>query len=137
MADADHRKPKARVLIADDEAVVSAAISKLIELECEVVGIVEDGRMLLIEAEKLRPNLIIMEITLPSLNGLDAARHHTKVIPGCKIIFLTAQNGATHIAEAFKAGASAYVLKRSSPSELSQAIQTVLKGQCYLTSLVT
>ncbi|MEP7153908.1 MAG: response regulator transcription factor [Nitrospira sp.] len=131
------QEKKPRVVIADDQGIVAAGIGKLLEPACEVVGIVENGRTLLVEAEKLRPDLIIMEITLPLLNGVDAARHLTKAIPESKIIFLTGQASSANVAEAFKAGASAYVLKRSPPSELSQAIQAVLKGQCYLTCLVT
>ncbi len=82
---------KIRVLIADDQGIVAAGIGKLLEPACEVVGIVENGRTLLVEAEKLRPDLIIMETTLPLLNGVDAARHLTKTIPESKIIFLTGQ----------------------------------------------
>ncbi|MEK6803824.1 MAG: response regulator transcription factor [Nitrospirota bacterium] len=137
MSGSDHQENKPRALIADDQAVVAAGIRKLIEPECEVVGIVDDGRTLLVEAEKLRPDLIIMEITLLLLNGVDAAPHLTKAIPGSKIIFLTGQTSSAYVAAAFKAGASAYVLKRSPPSELSQAIQAVRKGQCYLTPLIT
>jgi len=116
---ADHHKYRPRVLIADDLPLVAAGVRKLIEPECDVVGIVEDGRALLVEVERLRPDIIVMEVLLPLLNGLDAARHLTTEVPESKIVFLTIQANSRHVAEAFKAGASAYVLKRSPPAELS------------------
>lgn len=108
----------------------------MIEPECEVVACVEDGRALLVEAKKLRPDIIVMEVLLPLLNGLDAARHLAKTSPASKIIFVTAQATSAYVATAFRVGASAYVLKRSPPSELNQAIQAVMKGQFYLTPLI-
>lgn len=137
MSDADQQRCKPRVLIADDEGIVAAGIRKLIEPECEVVGVVEEGRALLSEAERLRPDIIVMEVLLPLLNGLDAARRLTKSIPGSQIIFVTGQTSSTYVAAAFKAGASAYILKRSAPSELSQAIHAVMKGRYYLTPLIS
>ncbi len=137
MSEADRQQRRPRVLIADDLSLVAAGIRKLIEPECDVVGIVENGRSLLVEAEKLRPDVIVMEALLPLLNGLDAAQRLTKLVPESKIIVLTVQENARHVAEAFKIGASAYLLKRSPPSELSQAIRAVLKGEWYLTPLIT
>ena len=137
MSGPDQQRTKPRVLIADDQGVVVAGICALIEPTCEVIGIARDGRALLVEAERLRPDIIVMEILLPFLNGLDAARYLSKVIPEAKIVFLTIQASSRQVADAFKAGASAYVLKRSPPSELSQAIQAVAKGQNYLTPLIT
>lgn len=128
---------KFRVLLADDQVMVAAGIGKLLESDCEVVGVVGDGRALLENAEKLHPDIVVMEVLLPLLNGLDVARHLTKVLPDCQIIFLTNQAGSKSIVEAFKAGASAYLLKHSSPSELHQAIQAVMEGQQYLSPLVT
>lgn len=136
MSEADQQEYKPRVLIADDQALVAAGVRKLIEPECDVVGIVADGRALLVEAKTLRPHIIVMEVLLPLLNGLDAARHLAKAMPESKIVFLTIHASSRHVAEAFKAGASAYVLKRSQPSELSQAIHAVLMGQWYLTPLI-
>lgn len=137
MSDAAQQQRKPRVLIADDEGIVAAGIRKLIEPECEVVGLVEEGRALLAEAERLRPDIIVMEVLLPLLNGLDAARHLAKVLPESKVVFLTTQASSRHVADAFKAGASGYILKRSSPSELSHAIHAVLKGRYYLTPLIS
>ena len=134
-ADLPERKP--RVLLADDQAIVAAGIQKLLEPDCEVVGIVADGRMLLKEAQKLRPDMIVLEVLLPQLNGVDAARQLTKLVPGSKLVFLTTQASPTVATEAFQAGASAYVLKRSPPAVLSQAIQAVMKGQQFVCPLMT
>ncbi len=136
MSEADLQKKKPRVIIVDDQAVVAAGVRKLIEQDCEVVACVEDGRALLAEAERLRPDIILMEVLLPSLNGLDAARYLARKVPESKIVFLSIQGSSWHVAEAFKAGASAYLLKRSQPSELAQAIHAVLMGQWYLTPLI-
>jgi DNA-binding NarL/FixJ family response regulator len=116
--------------------LVAAGTRALLERDCDVLGVVADGRMLLSSAEMLRPDIIVMEVLLPLLNGLDALRYLAKRVPESKIVFLTSQAGSWHVAEAFKAGASAYVLKRSEPSELSQAIRAVSMGQWYLTSLI-
>jgi DNA-binding NarL/FixJ family response regulator len=130
-------KKKVRVLVADDQAMVAAGICKLLDSYCEVVGVVGDGRALLENAEHLHPEIVVMEVALLLLNGLDAARHLTKMVPECKIVFLTSQTGSRHIAEAFNAGASAYLLKHSPPSELRQAIHAVMEGQQYLSPLIT
>lgn len=132
--DRQHRRP--RVLIADEMALVAAGTRALLEPVCDVVGTVADGRALLSEAENLRPDIIVMEILLPLLNGLDALRPLIKKVPASKVVLLTAQESSWHVAEAFKAGASGYVLKRSQPSELTQAIHAVLMGQWYLTPLI-
>jgi DNA-binding NarL/FixJ family response regulator len=98
---------------------------------------VEDGRALVEAAQKLRPDLILMDIAMPLLNGLEAARQLSKLVPESKLIFLTMHGSPTYAAEAFQAGASGYLLKRSAASELSQAIQAVLQGQHYITPLIT
>lgn len=136
MSEAARQERKLRVLVADDQAVVAAGVRTLIEPACQVVGVVRDGRALLVEAKKLRPDIIVMEVLLPLLNGLDAARYLAKLVPASKIVFLTIQASATHVAEAFRAGASAYMLKRSPSSELNQAIHAVTRGQRYLTPLI-
>ncbi len=133
----DHRQQRRpRVLIADEMALIAAGTRALLEPECDVVGTVTDGRALLIEAEHLRPDIIVLEILLPLLNGLDALRSLATKVPESKTVFLTAQESSWHVTEAFKAGASAYVLKRSQPAELTQAIHAVLMGQRYLTPLI-
>ena len=128
---------KPRVIMADDHSLILAGMRRLVEVQCEVVGMVEDGRALVEAAQKLRPDLILMDIAMPLLNGLEAARQLSKLVPESKLIFLTMHASPTYAAEAFQAGASGYLLKRSAASELSQAIQSVLQGQHYITPLIT
>ena len=128
---------KPRVIMADDHSLILAGLRRLVEAECEVVGTVEDGRTLVETAQKLRPDLILLDISMPLLNGLEAARQLHKLVPESKLIFLTMHASPTYATEAFQAGASGYLLKRSAASELSQAIQSVMQGQQYLTPLIT
>ncbi|MCX5727716.1 MAG: response regulator transcription factor [Nitrospirae bacterium] len=128
---------KPRVLMADDHSLILAGLRKLVEGECEVVGTVEDGRALLEAAQKLRPDLILLDISMPLLNGLEAARQLRTLVPDSKLIFLTMHASPTYATEAFQLGASGYLLKRSAASELSLAIKSVLQGQHYLTPLLT
>lgn len=128
---------KPRILMADDHSLVLAGLRKLVEDECEVIGTVEDGRALVAAAQKLRPDLILLDISLPLLNGLDAARQLHTLVPDSKLIFLTMHASPTYATEAFQAGASGFLLKRSAASELSVAIRSVLQGQYYLTPLLT
>src|SRR5215831_18134869 len=126
-----------RVLMADDHSIVLAGLRKLVETECEVVGAVENGRALVEEAEKRQPDIILLDISMPLLNGLDAARQISKLVPESKLIFLTMHASPTYATEAFKAGASGYLIKRSAATELKQAIQAVMEGQHYMTPLIT
>jgi DNA-binding NarL/FixJ family response regulator len=128
---------KPRVLMADDHSMILAGLRKLVEGECEVVGTVEDGRALVEAAQKLRPDLILLDISMPLLNGLEATRQLAKLVPESKMIILTMHASPTYATEAFQAGASGYLLKRSAASELNQAIQSVLQGRQYLTPLIT
>ncbi len=126
-----------RILMADDHSLVLAGLRRLVEEEGDVVGTVEDGRALVEQAKKLRPDLILMDISMPLLNGLDAARQLRKLVPESKLIFLTVHTTPTYVTEAFKAGASGYLVKQSATAELTLAIQTVLRGQHYMTPSVT
>ncbi|MDP1768891.1 MAG: response regulator transcription factor [Nitrospirota bacterium] len=126
-----------RVLMADDHSLILAGLRKLVEVDCDVVGTVEDGRALVEAAQQLRPDLILLDISMPLLNGLEAARKLRTLAPDCKLIFLTMHASPTYAAEAFQAGASGYLLKRSAASELGLAIASVLQGQHYLTPLLT
>ena len=128
---------KPRVLMADDHSLILAGLRKLVEGECEVVGTVEDGRALVQAAQTLRPDLILLDISMPLLNGLEAARQLRSLVPDCKLIFLTMHASPTYATEAFQIGASGYLLKRSAASELGLAIKAVLQGQHYLTPLLT
>lgn len=126
-----------RILMADDHAIVLAGLRKLVEAEGEVVGMVEDGRSLVEAAQELRPDIVLLDISMPLLNGLDAARQISKLVPESKLIFLTMHASPTYATEAFKAGASGYLIKRSAAVELKQAIQAVMEGQHYMTPLIT
>ena len=126
-----------RVLLADDHTLVLEGFRRIVEQRCEVVGAVEDGRALLEAAVRLRPDLILLDISMPLLNGIDAARQLKKTLPDAKLVFVTMHADPAYVTEAFKAGASAYLLKRSAARELDQAIDSVLKGQYFVTALLT
>ncbi len=127
---------KPRVLLADDHALVLEGFKKLLEEHCQVVGSVEDGRALLDAAKRLQPDIVISDISMPKLNGLDAARRLQKIVPRPRVIFVTVHADQDYVTQAFKAGASAYLLKRSAGSELLQAIDAVMNDNYYVTSLI-
>ena len=126
-----------RVLLADDHALLLGAFAKLLEEECEVVGQVSDGQALVSAAERLKPDVIVLDIAMPLLNGLEAGRQIKQKAREVKLIYLTMNEDADLAAEAFKLGASGYLLKRSAASELMAAIREVMKGRSYVTPLVT
>lgn len=110
-----------------------AGVRKLLEERYDVVGMVEDGRALLEAAERYKPDLILLDISMPLLNGLDAGRQLKRLQPDVKLLFLTMHASPQYATEAFKAGGSGYLLKQSAVSELPQAIEAVLQGKYYLT----
>jgi DNA-binding NarL/FixJ family response regulator len=126
-----------RVLLADDHRLLREAFARLLQGDCEVVGAVADGRAMLAAAKELRPDVIVLDIAMPLLNGLDAARQLKRLMPAIKIIFLTVSEDAEVAAEAFRAGASGFLLKNSAASELFQAIQEAIQGRSYVTPQVT
>jgi DNA-binding NarL/FixJ family response regulator len=126
-----------RVLLADDHRFLREAISQLLEPQCHVVGAVADGRALLEAAKELRPDVVVLDIAMPNLNGLDAARQLKRLMPTVKVIFLTVSEDPDLAAEAFRVGASGFLLKNSAASELFQAIQEVLQGRSYVTPQAT
>jgi DNA-binding NarL/FixJ family response regulator len=128
---------KPRVVLADDHILIRAAIEKLLSPECEVVGQVSDGRALLAEADRLKPDVVVLDVAMPLLNGLEAGRQLKQMLPNVKVVFLTMNEDADLAAEAFRAGASAYLLKQSAASELMTAIREVVRGRSYLTPLIT
>ncbi len=130
-------RKKPRLLMADDHSIMLAGLRKLVEGTCDVVGAVEDGRALVEAAERLRPDLILIDISMPLLNGMDAARQIKKSVPDAKLVFLTMHASPVFATEALQAGASGYLLKQSAASELPHAIDTVLKGQTYLSPTIT
>jgi DNA-binding NarL/FixJ family response regulator len=127
---------KPRVLLADDHTLVLEGFKKLLEEHCQVVGSAADGRALLDAAKRLRPDIIVLDISMPKLNGLDAARRLRKIVPQARLIFVTVHADADYVNQAFQAGASGYLLKRSAGSELPQAVEAVKNGNYYITSLI-
>ena len=130
------RKSGARLLIADDHKLLADACKSLLEPEFQVVGVVTDGRTLVKIAATLKPDVVIIDIGMPLLNGLDAAEQIKHKIPSVKLVFLTMNVAADVAAEAFRRGASAYVLKHSAADELVTAIRKVVQGESYLSPLI-
>jgi DNA-binding NarL/FixJ family response regulator len=130
------QKPAARILIADDHRLLADACKSLLEPEFQVVGIVTDGRCLIRSAVELKPDIIILDIYMPHLNGLDAAVQVKRKLRGVKLVFLTMTMAVDVAAEAFRRGASGYVLKHSSGNELLLAIRKVKEGLSYLSPLL-
>ena len=126
-----------RVLLADDHTLMLEGLCKLLEDQCDLVGTADNGQALLKAAERLRPDLIVLDISMPLLNGLEAARRLQTLVPGSKLIFLTMHTDPTYAREAFRAGASGYLLKRSASTELAVAIAAVFEGRSYLTPLIS
>ena len=126
-----------RVLIADDHTLIAEAFQKLLESSCDVVGTVTDGRALLVAARDLRPEVIVLDVAMPLLNGLDAARYIRKMDPSIKLVFVTVSEDPDIAAEAFRIGASGYLLKRSAASELQLAVREVMNHRYYITPLMT
>lgn len=127
---------KPRVLLADDHTILVEACRKLLEPHFEIVGIMSDGHQLIERAPVLRPDVIVLDIGMPLLNGLDAGKQLKRLLPGVKLIYLTMHADADLAAEAMRAGASGYLLKTSAGSELVEAVQGALKGRSYVTPAV-
>ena len=127
---------KPRVLLADDHKIMIEGLKDLLKGEFEIVGSVEDGRALVEQASTLYPDVIVADISMPQLNGIEAARQIKKTDNNIKIVFLTMHPDATYAANAFEAGASGFVLKHSASSELITAIHEAIKGRTYVTPLI-
>ncbi|MGZ9204926.1 MAG: response regulator transcription factor [Nitrospira sp.] len=125
-----------KVFIADDHALIRAAFQKLLEQECDVVGCAADGRALLEAAPQLQPDIIVLDIAMPLLNGLDAGSQIKRLMPSVKLIFLTVNEDPEVVRHAFRLGASGYLHKNSVASELFQAIHNVMCGRTYITPLI-
>jgi DNA-binding NarL/FixJ family response regulator len=122
-----------RAILADDHTILVEAFRKLLEPQCEVVGTASDGRALLETAPQLKPDVIVVDISMPLMNGLEAGWRLKELMPAAKIIFLTMNEDPDLAMEAMRCGASGYLLKSSAASELTQAIQMALKGKSYVT----
>ena len=127
---------KPRVILADDHQIVLQGLKTILEPEFDLVGTVADGRALLDAQKKLHPDVIVADISMPLLNGIEAVRRIKKADPHVKVVFLTMHPDVSYAAEAFESGASGYVLKHSAPDELITAIREVLKGKTYITPMI-
>ena len=127
---------KPRLLIADDHKIFVEGLKRLLSADFDIAGVVEDGHELVVAAEKLRPDLIVADISMPRLNGIEAVRQIKKKHPEIKVVFLTMHPDVSYAVNAFKAGGSGYVLKHSAPDELITAIREGLKGKTYVTPLI-
>ena len=133
MAQLAKQSRAATILIADDHSMFSEALKRILEDEYSVVGVVEDGRKLIEEAARLKPTVVVVDIGMPLLNGLDAAKQILKRMPDTRVVFLTMQEDPRLSAAALKLGNIGFVLKHSAASELLVAIAHVLGGKPYVT----
>ena len=129
------RRP--RLLLADDHTMLLDAFRRLLEPRCEIVGIASDGRQLIDLAFRTRPEVIVLDISMPRLNGMDACARLCRKMPELKLIFLTVHEDPDLAAEAIRLGASGYLLKSCASTELFTAIEQALTGKLYVTPLLT
>lgn len=128
---------RARLIIADDHTLLAEACKNLLEPEFEVVGTVDNGRSLLRMVAELKPDAVVLDIAMPQLNGLDAGEQIKRLLPSTKLVFLTMNLSPEIAAEAFRRGASAYVVKTAAAEELVRAIRRALKSESYLSPAIT
>jgi len=130
------RSLRPQVLLADDHRMVAEGLKSLLSAEFELVGVVEDGRTLVEAAQKFKPDVIVADITMPHLNGIDALVRLKRDNKQVRVIFLTMHPEVAYARRAFEAGASGYVLKHSAPAELTTAIRAALDGKTYVSPAV-
>jgi DNA-binding NarL/FixJ family response regulator len=123
---------RSRILIADDHTLVAELCKKLLETEFDVVGTVSDGRALVRAAAELKPDVIVVDVAMPILNGLDAARQVKEMLPAVKIVYLTMNPDVEIAAEAFRRGAHGYLLKTCAAAELVLSVRDILRGKSYM-----
>jgi DNA-binding NarL/FixJ family response regulator len=128
---------RVRLIIADDHTLLAEACKSLLEHEFQVVAIVNNGRELLRVAEQLKPDIVILDIAMPQLNGLDAGEQLKKKLPNCKLVFMTMNLAPDVAAEAFRRGASGYVVKNATAAELVTAVRRALRSESFLSPLIT
>ena len=126
-----------RILLADDHTLFLDGLRKLLENDFDLVGAVTNGRDLIEAAERLQPDVILLDISMPMLNGIDAARQLRQRGVRAKLLFVTMHGGTDYVKEAFRAGASGFVLKHSAGPELVGAVHEVMRGNFYLSPLVS
>lgn len=126
-----------RIFLADDHTLLLEAFTNLLEPTFDVVGTATDGRLMLAEVKKLKPEVVVMDIAMPNLNGFDAGEKMKHLLPDIKLIFLTVNDDPNMVTEAFRIGANGYLLKNSAAAELFQAIHVVLDNGKYVTPEIT
>ncbi len=124
---------KPRIVIADDHTLMTEGLRRLLEADFQVIGTASNGRELIALLEHLSPDAIVLDIAMPQLNGVEAARAISKSHPGIKIVFVTQQIDRHYVQAAFRAGASAFVSKQSASTELQIALQSALRDETYIT----
>jgi len=124
---------KARILLGDDHALILDGLRNVLQSQYEIAGLAKDGRALVQAAEKLKPDLVVVDISMPLLNGFEAAKQIKRSLPHTKVIFLSQHLNPAYLKQALRLGASGYVLKAGATEELQQAIETVLRGKTYIT----
>lgn len=136
---ADTRGPvtRPRLLIADDHILVVEGLRKILEGNFDLVGTAATGDKLLSLTIELLPDVVLLDITMPVMGGFETAREIRRKVPSAKLVFVTMHTGPKYISEAFRLGASAYVIKHSTAADLREAIHTALKGQVYVSPLGT
>jgi len=127
---------KPTVILADDHTLVLEGFRRLLETHCELLATVGDGHALLQAVAQHRPDIVILDISMPVMNGIEAARTLKAKFPSMKLVFVTMHADPAYLRAAFQAGASGYILKQSLSDELTQALHTVLRGQAYVTPLI-
>ena len=130
------QQPAARILIADDHQLLADACKAMLESEFAVVGVVGDGHALVNAAFTLKPDVIIVDIGMPMLNGLVAAERIKREMPKIQLVFLSMSMSPDIVADAFRRGASAYVTKQSAAVELALDVRKVIQGESYLSPLI-
>lgn len=128
---------KPRIILADDHTILLDALKNLVEPEFDVVALCSDGRELIKAATELNPTIIVLDIGMPTMNGLNAGHRLKQILPTVKLVYLTMNQDPDMASEAFRLGASAYLLKTSAGSELIRALREVLRGGTYVTPLMT
>ncbi len=128
---------QARILLADDHPLFLDGVRRLLEEKYEVVGTVSDGKSLVLAAQQLRPDIVVVDISMPEMNGLAAAQAIHRAVPSTKFIVLSVHSDPAYVTEAFRVGVRGYVSKRAAGVELLTAIRQVLEGRTYVTPLVS
>lgn len=135
MVDDPMSSTRSRLLLADDHLLMLEGLTRLLASQFEVVGAVPNGRVVLEEAQRLKPDVILLDVAMPELNGIETARNLAVILPSAKIVFVSQQLSRAYVQAAFAAGAKAYVAKQSAASELVAAIRTAVSGGYYVTPL--